>query len=415
MSIKKLQPAKRWPKICGFYMCPSPGQSGAAIWSGARFDKAYASAPAYLFHGAGIDPAGDIAAQMKERFKSLEDEDMRQELEASANSSGGAIAVRDLKLGAAARQQAPAAARPQAQLVKPKFTGSISRQWRIASFSSLIAGRPHEQEFPQSDEFSAPPASSPAQEAGSMFTLPGGARIGTMLHEILEKTDFADPAGQATQGLVQEKLAQYGEDSKWAPVISRMLADVAAAALQGESASCSLSAIDRSAQLHELGFYFPLRSMSKNALADLFADARLPAFTGAIEELVFSPVAGYMNGFIDLVFRHDERFYIIDWKSNFLGSAPADYAPDRLMQAMRDNFYFLQYHLYTLALHRYLQLRLPGYDYEQHFGGVFYVFLRGLSKDAPGQGIFFDRPARKLIQKMEERLIEKSWQACLPV
>ncbi len=136
--------------------------------------------------------------------------------------------------------------------------------------------------------------------------------------------------------------------------------------------------------------------------------AVLPAFTGAIEELVFSPVAGYMNGFIDLVFRHDGRFYIIDWKSNFLGAAPADYASDRLMQAMRDNFYFLQYHLYTLALHRYLQLRRPGYDYGQHFGGVFYVFLRGLSKDEPSPGIFFDRPQQVLVQEMEERLIEKS-------
>jgi exodeoxyribonuclease V beta subunit len=241
-----------------------------------------------------------------------------------------------------------------------------------------------------------------------MFSLPGGARIGTMLHEILEKTDFADPAGKATQGLVQEKLSQYGLEPRWEGVISRMLADVAAAALQGESSSCNLGGIDRSAQLHELGFYFPLRSMSKNALANLFDEARQPAFTGTIEELVFSPVAGYMNGFVDLVFRHEERFYIIDWKSNFLGAAPADYAPDRLMQPMRDNFYFLQYHLYTLALHLYLTLRLPGYDYAQHFGGVFYLFLRGLSQDATGQGIFFDRPPQELICEMEERLIEKT-------
>jgi exodeoxyribonuclease V beta subunit len=340
---------------------------------------------------------------------------MRQELETRANSSGGAIAVRDVELGAVACLPAPAAVRPPAQLVEPKFTGTISCQWRIASFSSLIAGRPHEQEFPQSDEFSAPPAPSPAQEAGSMYSLPGGVRIGTMLHEILEKTDFADPAGKATQGLVQEKLSQYGLEGKWGIVISRMLAEVAAVPLHGESSLCNLGGIDRSVQLHELGFYFPLRSMSKNALAGLFHDARFPAFTGAIEELVFSPVAGYMNGFIDLVFRHDERFYIIDWKSNFLGSAPADYAPDRLMQTMRDNFYFLQYHLYTLALHLYLTLRLPGYDYAQHFGGVFYLFLRGLSKDEPGQGVFYDRPARKLIHKMEERLIEKSRRACLPV
>ena len=200
MSIKKLQPAKRWPKICGFYMWPSPGQSGAAIWSGAALKmQAHRRLPT-CFTAQVLTPAGDIAAQMKERFNSLTDEDIRQELEAIANSSGGAIAVRDLELSAAARQEAPAAAQPQAQLIEPKFTGTISRQWRIASFSSLIAGRPHEQEFPQSDEFSAPPASSPAQEAGTMFTLPGGARIGTMLHEILERTDFADPAGAGHAG-----------------------------------------------------------------------------------------------------------------------------------------------------------------------------------------------------------------------
>ena len=376
------------------------------VWG--RFKNADTSAPAYLFHGAGIDAAGNTAAQMKERFNALSDKDIRQELTDIENSSGGAIAVRDLQLFSASRQEAPITAQAQAQLIEPKFTGAISRRWRIASFSSLIAGRPHEQEFPQSDEFSASPASSPAQEAGTMFTLPGGARIGTMLHEILESADFADPKGLATQGLVKEKLAQYGLEVRWGAVISRMLADVAAVSLKGEGAACSLSGIDRSAQLHELGFYFPLRSMSKNALANLFADARQPAFTGAIEELVFSPVAGYMNGFIDLVFRHDERFYIIDWKSNFLGAVPADYAPGRLMQAMRDNFYFLQYHLYTLALHRYLKLRLPGYDYKNHFGGVFYIFLRGLSQNAPNQGIFFDRPPRELIHEMEERLIEKT-------
>ncbi|MBN2106366.1 MAG: exodeoxyribonuclease V subunit beta [Deltaproteobacteria bacterium] len=374
------------------------------VWG--NFDKACSSAPAYLFHGAGIDPTGDTPAQMMELFTRLTDEDMRQELEAIANKSGGAIAVRDLKLGAAVHQDTSAVPQPQAQLVKPLFSGTISRQWRIASFSSLIAGRPHEQEFPQTDEFSTPPAPSSAQEAGSMFSLPGGSRIGTMLHEILEKTDFADPAGRFTQGLVQEKLSQYGLEPRWEGVISRMLADVAAVSLQGESSSCSLGGIDRSAQLHELGFYFPLRSMSKNNLAGLFADAGFPAFTGVIEELVFSPVAGYMNGFIDLIFCHDERFYIIDWKSNFLGAAPADYAPGRLMQAMRDNFYFLQYHLYTLALHLYLTLRLPGYEYAQHFGGVFYVFLRGLSKDAPGQGIFYDRPSYDLIRKMNEGLIQ---------
>ncbi len=117
------------------------------------------------------------------------------------------------------------------------------------------------------------------------------------------------------------------------------------------------------------------------------------------------PIVDFMNGFIDLVFSHGDRFYIIDWKSNFLGRAPADYSPERLASAMQDNFYFLQYHLYTLALHRYLILRQPGYSYKKHFGGVFYLFLRGIDPQTPGSGIYFDRPAFALIQQMDEQLI----------
>ena len=70
---------------------------------------------------------------------------------------------------------------------------------------------------------------------------------------------------------------------------------------------------------------------------------------------------------------------------------------------MMSHHYVLQYHIYTIALHRYLQTRLPDYDYEKHFGGVYYLFIKGMKKElGPANGIFRDRPSLKLINKLDE-------------
>jgi len=72
---------------------------------------------------------------------------------------------------------------------------------------------------------------------------------------------------------------------------------------------------------------------------------------------------------------------------------------------MDAHHYFLQYHLYVVALHRYLSARLPDYDYDRHFGGVYYLFLRGMSPaHAPGCGVFRDRPARELVEALSAAL-----------
>jgi exodeoxyribonuclease V beta subunit len=131
-----------------------------------------------------------------------------------------------------------------------------------------------------------------------------------------------------------------------------------------------------------------------------------PNFPGKIGRLNFQPVRGFMKGFMDLVFRHDERFYLIDWKSNFLGPSLDDYKPEALVKTMEEDFYILQYHLYVLAVHRYLRMRLPGYGYDTHFGGVFYIFLRGVDpSNATDTGIFRDRPAKETIDYLGDTLI----------
>ena len=102
---------------------------------------------------------------------------------------------------------------------------------------------------------------------------------------------------------------------------------------------------------------------------------------------------GYLRGFIDAVFFDGERYFLVDYKSNHLGSQQADYRIGKLLTAMIEHDYVLQYLIYSIALDRHLSRSLAGYDYDVHFGGVYYLFLRGMAEEhEPGCGIFHDRP-----------------------
>ncbi|WP_295406384.1 exodeoxyribonuclease V subunit beta [uncultured Thiocystis sp.] len=108
---------------------------------------------------------------------------------------------------------------------------------------------------------------------------------------------------------------------------------------------------------------------------------------------------GMLKGFIDLVFEHQGRYYVADWKSNWLGSDDAAYTPEAMREAILNARYDLQYVLYLLALHRQLRARLPDYDYDRHVGGAVYVFLRG--GYSASQGFFMDKPPRILIETLD--------------
>ena len=108
---------------------------------------------------------------------------------------------------------------------------------------------------------------------------------------------------------------------------------------------------------------------------------------------------GMLKGFIDLVFEHEGRYYVVDWKSNWLGPDDAAYTLEAMREAILHSRYDLQYVLYLLALHRQLRARLPDYDYDRHLGGAIYVFLRG--GYSASQGCFMDRPPRLLIETLD--------------
>jgi exodeoxyribonuclease V beta subunit len=120
--------------------------------------------------------------------------------------------------------------------------------------------------------------------------------------------------------------------------------------------------------------------------------------------LRFATLEGYLRGFVDLIVRSRGRYYVIDWKSNVLGDTADDYVPSALDAAMTANGYHLQHLLYTVALHRWLRRRLPGYDYDTHLGGTRYLFIRAVRPDWPQAGIYADRPPRALIEGLSALL-----------
>ena len=138
-------------------------------------------------------------------------------------------------------------------------------------------------------------------------------------------------------------------------------------------------------------------------------DIDLPALDAWVRQHTFSGAArppllpgqlnGMLKGFIDLVFEHDGRFYVLDYKSNWLGASDEAYRVETMQAAVLAHRYELQYLFYLLALHRLLKVRLPDYDYDRHVGGALYLFLRG--SGAPSRGVFAARPPRAVIEALD--------------
>ena len=151
-------------------------------------------------------------------------------------------------------------------------------------------------------------------------------------------------------------------------------------------------------RLNELNFDFALDHIDIDRL-NHFMQSRSAQPLQAITNANF---CGLITGIIDLVFEHQGRYYVADYKSNFLGRKLQDYAPDKLQQAMLDRRYDLQSLLYSLALHRLLAQRLVDYDFETHFGGSYYLFLRAM-RPAHGTdyGVHFDRPDQESIEAFD--------------
>ena len=276
---------------------------------------------------------------------------------------------------------------------------------RHTSFTGLTRHLGHGPARPDDDD-GLQPALDPAElSAGSLlplsdtdnaprdiFHFPRGAAAGICLHEILEKHDFARPAGQQRENIAAI-LEKHGIESEWLDAVCLMADQTAAAPLHGGTTLSSLPAARRKA---EMGFVMHFDRLELGRLKNHLAAAGLPeACTAAAERLDFPTLQGFLNGFIDLTcLLPDGTACIIDYKSNHLGMDTGSYTQSALDQAVADHHYYLQAWIYALAAARHLKQRgqMP------HTVRIRYLFLRGLDSGSRNGIWSWDIPTASLAE-----------------
>lgn len=283
------------------------------------------------------------------------------------------------------------------QLSYRQVTRVLRDDWRVTSYSAL---QQHSPMLAQDllPRFDVDAAGERAPSEGEEYTphrFPRGAAPGTFLHSLFENIDFTQPLSEAWLG---QQLQQQGYALQWLPLLQQWLDCILNTPLN--DSGVTLSQLPPQNKQVELQFYLPVSKLLTASQLDEQI-RRYDPLSAQAPILNFHQVRGMLKGFIDLVFRWQGKYYLLDYKSNWLGESAAAYTPLAMSEAMLAHRYDLQYQLYTLALHRYLRHRLAGYDYQRHFGGVVYLFLRGMDGNSKDNGIFRARPSAALVTALD--------------
>ncbi len=256
----------------------------------------------------------------------------------------------------------------------------------------------------------------------ALASFPRGRAAGNALHDVLERAMHAGEMADVFAAAVPEALTRHGLDAaRWSAVLEPALSLAIDVPLVGlNPAVPTLRTLAQSQRFTELAFDFAvssgeggdvdaaLKAVSPRALARVFSDhpggVVAAEYAQRVASLDFVPLRGMLTGAIDLVARVNGQWVIVDYKSNYLGDLLSNYDAPQLAHAMQSHHYVLQYHLYLVALHRYLRLRQSAYDYDQHVLGAAYLFVRGMDRRAPGGGVFVDRPPKARIEALDALL-----------
>ena len=297
-------------------------------------------------------------------------------------------------------------------LMAPKARPVIADQWRMHSYTGLAAMLSSAQKSAlssatqEADILCTEPGVADddstgedaiAQRTFSRFTFPRGPKTGIALHGLLELLDFTHT--ENIDVITSRTLLKAGLDvPQWQAVLTKWIAEILSTPLNLYG-TLRLDTIARHARLDEMEFHFPVQ-LGQSFIHLVQSYGYLPG------QLHLRDLNGMMSGFIDLIFEFQGQYYVADYKSNDLGNSQANYQRRQMMAAIASHKYDLQYLIYTMALHRYLNHRLAHYDYDRDFGGVYYLFLRGMggTKNTPEdhQGVFFDRPDKTLVEQMDK-------------
>jgi len=363
------------------------------IWGG--FNKVETSALGSMIHASGCKDDGLMLSDLEQ----LGDHD---------NKSISVEICSDESINPLADQEDL----PQSVLSARQTTQDIKAFWKTSSFSAIARSSSHFELFPEKEIHNKENQDVQKKNHNiSLADFPKGAGAGDLFHSIFEDLDFTGST-QEISNLVAAKFDQFSFFDK--DMINPAITSVKEALetrLVTQNAQFCLKDITSCQRFNEMEFIFPVQAFKISSIIKAFEHSDLKfkdsGYLKKLSSLTFHSFRGFIKGFIDLVIQHKGKWYIVDYKSNYLGNTYDQYSRAAMFDAMSDHHYFLQYYIYTTALHRYLQLRLKDYDYNTHFGGVFYLFIRGMHPDYGSQyGVFHDRPDKSGITELSNLLAE---------
>lgn len=330
-------------------------------------------------------------------------------------AADGDYAFRVETLPPAASESAPwvPPPRPKVELLPARTPRAFSTCPSHGSYSSLSPGA-STSSLESHDVDSAPDLPLGDTSAHPIFALTGGAKTGTCWHAILERLPF--DASEATlaaavtsalrlYGLEAEEPDRRARESLLLVEMFRRTLDYPLVAPDGET--FSLRHVSMAERLSEWAFDFSSRASAATTRA--IAAAAQEAWADQADKVLFLQVMrgwarpipkGYLKGFVDLIFRHNGYYYVVDWKSNSLGKRREDFDTPGITEEMASAGYCFQYLLYAAVLHRFLKETLgPDYTWERNFGGIRYFFLRGIAAGGAAP-VFADRPSAALLDRV---------------
>jgi exodeoxyribonuclease V beta subunit len=274
--------------------------------------------------------------------------------------------------------------------VRPRKRNVYSN-WQMSSYTALSALSLKDVAELPDDRADEPPSSAPDSALGHLTTLadtedallPRGAQLGNVVHYLLETIPFKSLAEQVDISARRDAAClRYGLKLAEPERINQLLQHIVLTPLTRDDEGFCLKNLHDAHCLKEMPFYLALQTIDVKQINQLLADC--PVY----QPLTPKQMSGYLTGFVDLICLYQGRYYVMDYKTNAL----ADYQPPTLAAAMREHNYGLQYWLYSVVLHQYLQQRLADYDYARHFGGVRYLFVRGMQPECAMSGVYEDKP-----------------------
>jgi exodeoxyribonuclease V beta subunit len=272
---------------------------------------------------------------------------------------------------------------------------TLTTTWQMSSYSALTNLSQHDHRELSLDRAEELYAKEIFLEK---LQLAKGTQTGNVIHELLEYCRFtALAARQNIDQLRDIACLRHGLKIEQPERLNELLFHTVSTALSAEDANFYLANIQEEACLKEMPFYLSLSAFTTEKINQILK------YEPTYQRLSAKEMQGYLTGFIDLICVYQGRYYVIDYKSNAL----THYQENDLIVAMREHNYGLQFWIYSVVLHLYLQKRLENYQFAEHFGGVRYLFVRGMQADIPMSGVFSTLPNEQVLEELSAVFLDK--------